>query len=191
MTNNGQRGRNSGLVAVLLGLIGVAFVLLVFSSGMVLLGLPRFGFHGLDWHRVTFFPFFGLFGLWSIIQIGLAIWVGVDANRRGSNGFLWGLLVLFTPIIGLIVYLILAPTLAQRNGVVAASPPSGVDVGSKRPCPGCSTQIEADFKVCPFCGISLCCGQCGKPLQSGWKLCPYCGAPAGPDAGQPVPASPG
>ena len=42
---------------------------------------------------------------------------------------------------------------------------------------------EGDFKVCPFCGDSLRCGQCDKPIQSGWKVCPHCTTPLGAASG--------
>ena len=48
----------------------------------------------------------GTLGFMSLLQVALAIYVGFDAHRRGMHGFLWGALVLFTSIVGLVVYLI-------------------------------------------------------------------------------------
>ena len=112
------------------------------------------------------------FGLWGLIQIGLAVWVGVDAHRRGLNGFLWGLLVFFTTVVGLIVYLLVGPSMAQP-GVVRG----------RRSCPSCGRHVQSDFKLCPYCSASLGCRQCGRDLQPDWKLCPQCGTPIGGEAG--------
>jgi uncharacterized membrane protein len=38
--------------------------------------------------------------------IGLALWVYKDAGRKKLNASLWGLLILITNLVGLIVYLI-------------------------------------------------------------------------------------
>ena len=48
---------------------------------------------GWRWNRWSGIPWFGpinsLFGIYWVISLGLAVWVGVDANRRGNNGWLW------------------------------------------------------------------------------------------------------
>lgn len=164
-----QDGRMNPGVAILLAVIGLVFLLMNFRGCTL---EPPWMHH---WEGrslfVGFSPFshfYGLLGIWGLIQIALAVWVGVDAQRRGSNGFLWGLLVFFTPVVGLIVYLILAPTLAQRNGASAAPPAA--------PCPSCGQALQAEFKVCPYCSVSLRCKQCDQPLRANWKVCPYCTA---------------
>ena len=174
MTLRTQDGRMKPGVAILLAVIGVVF-LLMYIRGCPL--RPSW----VQWdHRSFVFspfaPFFGLVGIWGLIQIGLAIWVGIDAHRRGSNGFLWGLLVFFTPVVGLIVYLILAPSLAKRNGATAAQPPPAVPP-STVPCPSCGQALQPEFKACPYCSFSLRCKQCDQPVRKGWKVCPYCTAP--------------
>jgi hypothetical protein len=44
-----------------------------------------------------------------IINIIILSWVYKDANRRGANGCLWAILVFFTGLIGLILYILLRP----------------------------------------------------------------------------------
>jgi uncharacterized membrane protein YhaH (DUF805 family) len=48
-----------------------------------------------------------LIGLISFaITVALTVWVYRDANARGQNGILWGLLTFFFTLIGLIAWLI-------------------------------------------------------------------------------------
>ncbi len=81
----------------------------------------------------SFFIFFFL----AIVALNIAIlvWVARDAKARGlDNGVLWMLLVLFTGIVGLIVYLLARP---QGNLIV---------------CPNCGNKrLQAAVK-CPSCG---------------------------------------
>ncbi|MFP5229346.1 MAG: bL32 family ribosomal protein [Acidobacteriota bacterium] len=69
------------------------------------------------------------------LNIAILVWVARDAKARGlDNGILWMLLVLFTGIVGLIVYLLARP---QGNLVV---------------CPNCGNKrLQAAVK-CPSCG---------------------------------------
>lgn len=48
--------------------------------------------------------------------IGLTVWVARDASHRGANGAIWGMLVFFTGLIGLSLYLVFRP----QNPVVSA-----------------------------------------------------------------------
>ena len=52
------------------------------------------------------------------------------------------------------------------------------DVEWSECCPGCERSIEADFEVCPHCGIDLrtACPSCGRDTQADWCTCPYCRA---------------
>ena len=195
MVRKSEAGRLDGRMAIVLAIIGAALLLFpvrgCFYSlpwmnriNMQGISLTQWGWPG--WHA------YGLLGIWGLIQIVLAVWVGVDANRRGHNGILWGLLVLVTPIIGLIVYLLVVQGMAQRIGAVAATPaaapaaaPAAVPPEKAGPrCPGCGATIDSEFKVCPYCEASLACNSCGKKVQPDWLVCPYCRtAIARPEAG--------
>ena len=186
MTLRTQDGRLKPGVAI--GLACLALILLFMSMGGCWVLPFRTGHFGLfEFDRGFFWPFHGLLGMWGLIQIGLAIWVGFDADRRGGNGVLWGLLVFFTGVVGLIVYLIVIPTMAERGGsgggagvghAVAMAPPGPSPPGTAR-CGNCGSEVQPDFRVCPGCGASQRCRECERPLAASWKVCPYCATPAG------------
>lgn len=171
-----ERGRLNPGFAIVLGCAAVVLVILGMSgcwSGPFLGGW-------LGHNSVPLFRLFAPISIWGLISAGLAVWVGIDANKRGLNGVLWGLLVFFTGIVGLIVYLLVGPGMQFRNGGGEApvhpaesgfAPPSA----AKR-CPKCEGAISDEFKACPFCGTALQCGHCGKPTRGDWKVCPYCTA---------------
>jgi len=178
MTNQVDRGRSNVAVVVLIVVLGFVLMFAASSSmlGFVhwtpaggLIQLRPFGFSG-------FLPL----GLMSVIHVVLAIWVGIDANRKGQNGILWGLLVLFTSLIGLIVYLLISPMIASRtlfpSRNVDPAPGAGRALGAA--CPNCHAEVQTDFRICPRCGATLArCGQCDKSIRPDWKVCPYCGTP--------------
>lgn len=95
--------------------------------------------------------FFGLGGLvcgiiiiiW-IVFILIAIWVYKDAEKRGSSGVLWLIIIIITGIIGLIIWLIVRPPIGGHPQQ------SGVSTG--RMCPNCGRPIPMDAKICPYCG---------------------------------------
>ena len=124
----------------------------------------------------------GTLGFMSLLQVALAIYVGFDANRRGMHGFLWGALVLFTSIVGLVVYLIVCSGMFNQTTAFHQSQAPHQPAGSPgRECGSCHSPLEPDYKVCPYCGEELnrSCAGCGKPTQAGWKVCPYCGRQTG------------
>ena len=168
--------RPSGAPALILALIVIFLVIGLF------LGFFGFSFKRLMWGPLAgsgmfpLGPVFGLFGFGALLQIVLAFWVGTDANRRGMNGVLWGLLVLFTFVVGLIVYLIVvqgstSPAAAPAEAIPAAN--GAIATGG---CPQCGGAVESSFEACPFCGAALGsgCPGCARPTRSDWKLCPYC-----------------
>lgn len=69
------------------------------------------------------------------LNIALLVWVARDAKARGmDSSVLWMLLVLFTSVIGLIIYLLSRPQ------------------GNLISCPNCNNQrLQASVK-CPHCG---------------------------------------
>ena len=183
-TDSEPRGPSGAtILVVVLALLG-AMVLFGNRACMVRDFPFDFHFNDFGWRGMSY----SLFGIWTAIQVGLALWVGFDANRRGFNGWLWGLLVLVTPIVGLIIYLIAAPLLQSSNRDAErpwTSEPTTRSV-ELRHCTQCRAPLESGFKVCPQCGTSTGCRECGRTLRSGWKHCPFCGTPAAPAGDQPA-----
>ena len=90
----------------------------------------------------------GIFGImciipiiWFIIGILIAIWVYKDAEKRGSSGILWLIIVLITGIIGLIIWLVIRPQIGGEKKSAA----------DDRKCPNCGRPIPMDARVCPYC----------------------------------------
>jgi Na+/H+-dicarboxylate symporter len=81
-----------------------------------------------------------------IIGIILAIWVYKDAEKRGSSGILWLLIVLITGIIGLIIWLVVRPPIGGHPNQATGGASAG------RTCPSCGRPIPMDASVCPYCG---------------------------------------
>ena len=52
--------------------------------------------------------------LWFIIAILICVWVYKDAEKRGSSGVLWLIVVLLAGIIGLIIWLLVRPPLQPQ-----------------------------------------------------------------------------
>lgn len=119
----------------------------------------------------------GLFGFGFFINLLLAVWVGVDAGKRGMQGLLWGLLVFFTSIVGVVVYLLVrSGSMPPLNGDRPQPPPSAT-AGAVN-CASCQGALQPGFKICPYCGepVERKCPSCDQPIRAGWKHCPECGA---------------
>ena len=169
-----QSGRINPGLAIVLAICALGF-LLINSRGCY--WVP--GFHDTRWFTMPW----GFLGFSGLLQLILGVWVGVDAQKRGSNGYFWGLLVFFTSIVGLLVYLLwvtdamekisreVNQVRAQASPVVESGPVVDVVLPS---CPACGGEIEDDFKACPTCGVSLRCPGCDKTIRKGWKVCPWC-----------------
>jgi len=179
-----RTGTNKVLVVLGLFVVFLTIAMFLGAFGLSFRGM-MWGPLGGDHHWLRIGPVFGLLGLGTLLQIVLAFWVGMDANRRGMNGLLWGLLVLFTFVVGLLVYLIVAQTAGNgpKEQVVAGGATSAVPATVARgrehdahACGQCGGKVEAGFRVCPFCGAALAagCPSCAKPVEAGWKVCPYC-----------------
>ena len=69
------------------------------------------------------------------INIAILVWVQRDAKARGmDNPTLWLIVVLFTGLIGLIIYLLVRPK------------------GNVAPCPSCGQKRMQGLPKCPSCG---------------------------------------
>lgn len=110
---------------------------------------------GLQMYRICFCLF------WLL----LPIWVYRDARHRPTNAAAWGILTLFTSVIGWLVYLIARPSLSV--------------------CPNCAQEQSSGLKFCTACGTLLqtCCFECGSELKREWEYCGNCGHKIGPDSG--------
>jgi len=70
-----------------------------------------------------------------VLNIALLVWVARDAKARGMDGaILWMILVMFTGIIGLVIYLFARP---QGNVI---------------PCAHCGNKRMQVSAKCPHCG---------------------------------------
>ena len=204
MRNDSGRSSTDIVLGILVVVLASIFVL-VMLRGLHLAGLSLGGWslgglfpHGAG-HSLLPSYVWTFTGLGWLINLLLAVWVTLDANKRGMNGVLWGILVFFTCVVGLIVYLIVAGTSA-RNGTApvaaaAASTPAPGPAASGS-CPSCSGRIESAFRVCPYCGLALAgtCPHCGQGVQAGGKVCPNCTGglePAPPGGGRETSPSSG
>jgi putative membrane protein insertion efficiency factor len=70
------------------------------------------------------------------VKIFIMIWAFKDATARGdSNAVIWPILIFFTSIIGLVIYLAVRPK------------------GDFSPCPACHKQRLATLTKCPHCSV--------------------------------------
>lgn len=101
---------------------------------------------------------FVLLGLiFTLYWIGLAIWVYKDANKKNTNASLWGLLVLVTNIVGVIVYLMF-----KQNSIL---------------CYTCGTIQNKSNRYCSNCGVKInnTCDKCGSIVNRQENYCKNCG----------------
>lgn len=85
------------------------------------------------------------------------IWVFLDARRKRLPAGLWGLFVLPTSLLGILVY-----ALANRE-----AGPS---------CPECGERVSPRYAACPYCRTELkgTCPTCGQTVGLNWHYCPSC-----------------
>lgn len=99
-----------------------------------------------------------LIGLFmAIYWIGLALWVYKDAGRKKLNAALWGLLIIITNLVGLVVYLIY-----KQNNLT---------------CYKCGALQSKFNSFCSHCGteINIVCHQCKARINKGDCYCSRCG----------------
>jgi hypothetical protein len=61
--------------------------------------------------------------LWFVIWALVALWVYRDAERRGTSGLLWAIVVILLGIVGLIIYLVVRPKQQGLPPSLAPPPP--------------------------------------------------------------------
>jgi hypothetical protein len=91
----------------------------------------------------------------ATIQVGGALWAGTDANERGSNGLLWAIVVLFTGVVGLVLYLVLRS--AGGNAPRPATPPICSAIGGRPAVTSTPVHRRSQMRH-------------AKPRRSGWDV---------------------
>ncbi|MDR1620369.1 MAG: zinc ribbon domain-containing protein [Clostridiales bacterium] len=87
----------------------------------------------------------------------LAVWVFLDADRRNYHPALWGVLTLFTNVVGMIIYMVVRP--------------------ERITCASCKEPLDKKYAHCPYCGarVQAACPNCNELVAEQWAHCPYCG----------------
>lgn len=97
-----------------------------------------------------------------VLYIKLLIWVYQDAQKRNMDEVIWLLIVVFTGLIGLIIYLIIRDPLIGQKAEQAPK--------AKVPQPEPKAETERDVKYCSACGSPVTekadfCSLCGEKLK--------------------------
>lgn len=125
------------------------------------------------------------------IWLASVIWTVRDITDRTGNliiqTFSVLLVVIFTPILGLPLYLLIRPrtTLAEKYYEEAGL----AEAEYVSECPHCHREVGEEFRYCPHCGHELLeeCPDCGAPKDKDWKFCASCGSDGKPKAKEKVP----
>lgn len=80
-----------------------------------------------------------------IVGIYILVWVVKDANKRGTSGTLWGIIVLFSGIIGLILYFIVRP----KGNIVSCNYCGKQKLDTLDQCPHCKKSPTPAFRPAP------------------------------------------
>lgn len=155
-----------------------------------------------------------LFAFW----IAMGIWTFNDVRTRTRDWLVIILavtLVLFFPIIGWILYLMIRPkhTLADVYDRALEEEALLRELEESQACTNCGVPVKEAWVYCPNCHNQLqhSCPSCAKLVRNEWEICVFCGAPqraampqvgtvpvvtaqtprtAAPAAGRPMPAPP-
>lgn len=89
---------------------------------------------------------------------GLAVWIYQDAAKAKLPAWLWGLVVLFTNVVGVLVYQIY-----KHASLI---------------CPNCGASQSRQHHFCSCCGAVLgqTCRKCGAQIHKEDQYCPNCGS---------------
>ena len=118
------------------------------------------------------------------IWVAFVIWVVRDITNRSSNilvqTFSILLIVAFTPIFGLPLYLLVRPrsTLFEKYYEEVGLAESESFEG--RFCEECEEPVSPEYRYCPHCRHELLvpCRHCGELASKDWDCCAYCGTPS-------------
>jgi hypothetical protein len=127
--------------------------------------------------------FFGAFA--AALWLSLVFWTYRDIRSRSQDRLvhlLAALVVLILNILGFVIYLILRPrlTLTEAYQQTLEEEALLTQIEQKQTCPGCGTNTQTNWQVCPNCHTRLRkpCTRCGNLMELPWQLCPYCSTPA-------------
>lgn len=148
--------------------------------------------------------FFALAGAYfAAFWFGLVVWTFRDIQQRSRDAVvqvLATLLVLFSGVLGVVLYLILRPSETLADSYQRSLEEEAIirEIDASPSCPRCQHSVESDYILCPNCGQALRkqCEVCARTLEIDWRICPYCGieqagAPAyGQQVAEPEPAAP-
>ncbi|MGE5329321.1 MAG: zinc ribbon domain-containing protein [Deltaproteobacteria bacterium] len=92
-----------------------------------------------------------------IFWVLLAVWVYDDSKKRGLQQIVWGLITLFTGLIGFIIYLIVRKRLSF--------------------CSNCKAEVTKEANYCYQCGnaLKIKCDSCESMMNFEWNYCVNCG----------------
>lgn len=137
-----------------------------------------------------------------IVWLAVIIWVIKDITNRTTNIMVQVLaillIVLFTPIFGLPVYLLVRPRTTlfeqyyEETSLENMEDMATVEtVETEYACPECHGTIERNYKFCPHCRFELMadCVACKAPVHISWKYCPSCGHDQHEEAAKPKKAT--
>lgn len=123
-------------------------------------------------------------GFLAALWLSLAVWTFRDIRRRARDPFtriLAVLLVLLLFLPGLLLYLILRPSITLEEEYQHTLEEEALlqNIEDAPLCPGCNRRIQPDWMVCPSCHTLLKkrCPNCSKLMELPWNLCPYCATP--------------
>lgn len=110
------------------------------------------------------------------ILVIIAILVANDANSTGRNGLLWGLITLFMPMMGLLIYLVVRNLPAQDQGYRRESTPQKTVARPQQQVVYQPIEPQTDASEPLNTGKGQFCTSCGAPNKSAAEFCNNCGS---------------
>jgi hypothetical protein len=114
--------------------------------------------------------------VWFIIWILIAIWVYRDAEERGMSGALWLIIVIFTGLIGIIIYLVVRTDRPQYGYYPQQQQPYQPYPPYQQQPPPAQAPPPAAAPPAQPPGAARFCSNCGGSLPEAAAHCPNCGA---------------